>query len=690
MRTELAALPVRRPKPEVIRGSRFLGSPSPCSSAEKMPSWDLLITDALVFDGLGAPPRSVDVAVKDGRVAAVGLKLDPSEATEHVSAPGQWLMPGLWDIHTHYDLEVELDPTLKESVRHGTTTVVFGNCSLGLAYGHQRDGEQDPIVDCFARVENIPKPILEAVADRASWSSSGDYLDHLETLRLGPNVAALLPHSMLRVQVMGLKASITRQPTPDELGRMERLVDSAMEEGFVGLSTDALPFHYLANDPHRRSKIPTQYMRFSELRRLTEVVRRWGRVWQATPAKNDPLLILRDFALTSGRLFGRPLKVTAVAALDLHTNRSLAVLGRVLSRVFNSRALSGFFRLQALAAPFETWAQGPITPLSEEVEELRALNEPDLEDRDARRAVLKDPEFRDRFVRMWTRGRTGFGLARLLRWLRREDVALTRRLEDMVVHSSPIPSWAGTSLREVFERARSWQSGLRENIDPKESEIFAGAPPLDGPYVGADAHFLLHLFETLDTELWWKTVTANRDPKQVERLLTHPLMLPGFADSGAHLTNMAFHDAGLRGLKLLAQRGLDAVARHVHRSSKAPAELFGIGGVGSLEVGMQADLLLLDPERLASWNDAESVRQIQCEVYAHPRLVNRSDGVVRGVWIRGARAWDGKDFAPELGARPMGRCLRAGREGVPKVRNIREQTLPEARQGGFVSTVAAP
>ena len=175
--------------------------------------WDLLIRDALLFDGSGKAPHTEDLAVRDGRVAARGPGLDAARADSVVDARGLWLMPGLLDIHTHLDLEIELAPGLPESVRHGTTTVVVGNCSLGVAFGAQRRNGEDPILDCFTRVENIPKPVLRRVVDRIDWTTTAGYLEHLDALPLGPSVAPLLPHSMLRVEVMGTPAAVGRAPT---------------------------------------------------------------------------------------------------------------------------------------------------------------------------------------------------------------------------------------------------------------------------------------------------------------------------------------------------------------------------------------------------------------------------------------------------------------------------------------------
>ncbi|HKY91060.1 MAG TPA: N-acyl-D-glutamate deacylase, partial [Nevskiaceae bacterium] len=201
--------------------------------------WDALIRNALVFDGSGSAGRKVDVAIAAGRVIAMGPDLPGANADQVVDASGQWLMPGLLDIHTHFDLEVEIEPQLPEAVRHGSTTVLVANCSLGLAFGNQRRDGTDPIVDCFARVENVPKHVLRKVADRATWNDSADYLAHFDDLALGPNIVPMIPHSMLRIEVMGLQDSVTRKPRADELEQMESLLEKGVREGYIGFSTDA-------------------------------------------------------------------------------------------------------------------------------------------------------------------------------------------------------------------------------------------------------------------------------------------------------------------------------------------------------------------------------------------------------------------------------------------------------------------
>ena len=102
--------------------------------------WDLVIQNAKVFDGSGGLGREMDVAVRDGRIAALGEDLPEESAGSVRDASGRWMIPGLLDIHTHEDLELELDTGLPEVVRHGTTSVIIGNCSIGLAFGNQRKG----------------------------------------------------------------------------------------------------------------------------------------------------------------------------------------------------------------------------------------------------------------------------------------------------------------------------------------------------------------------------------------------------------------------------------------------------------------------------------------------------------------------------------------------------------------------
>jgi N-acyl-D-aspartate/D-glutamate deacylase len=616
------------------------------------PRWGTLIKNGLVFDGTGAAPAVLDVAIHDGRIEAVGANLPASRADRVVEASGQWVIPGMLDIHTHFDLEVEIEPGLPEAVRHGTTTVVVSNCSLGLAFGAQRKNGTDPIVDCFARVENVPKPVLRKVADAVTWHDSYSYLRHFDRLPLGPNIVPMIPHSMLRIEVMGLHDSVSREPTPAELSWMEALVDKGMSEGYVGFSTDALPFHYLANAPNTKKQIPTQFAGYDELKQLTNVVRRWGRVWQATPAKDDRVAALRAILLTSGRFFGRALKLTMVAAMDFHNDRRIVRMALTLARLMNSWLVKGHFRLQALAAPFKVWADGPFTPFSEEIPELRRLMETDLEDAAARRRLLDDPAYLERFRQMWFRGKRGFTLARVKRWLRLDDNVLSRDLRDMTLDGGPLAEWNGETLHAVYQRLCAWQATGAGARSEAERAAFAAFP---NP-VGDDCDFFLHALRVHDTALRWWTTPANQDPARVKELLFHPQLLPGFNDSGAHLTNMAFYDCNLRTLKIAQADGVEKVAHAVHRLTQEPAEFFGVAA-GVLKPGVQADVVLIDPAALARHDGEGQIRYIWREAFGHHQLVNRPAGVVTQVYVGGKLAWEAGAYTPLFGKVRMGRVL---------------------------------
>jgi N-acyl-D-aspartate/D-glutamate deacylase len=623
-------------------------------------TWDLLITDGLVFDGHGTDPVHEDVAIADGRIVARGPALDRDAATRVIDAAGQWVVPGLLDIHTHYDLEVELDPGLPEAARHGTTTVMIANCSLGTTYGAQtrQDGEhvENPIVDCFARVENIPKPVLQRAVDAIDWEGSDGYLAHLQRQPLGANVVPQVPHSMLRTEVMGLRGSVSRDPRPDEITRMAQLLNKAMREGYAGFTTDALPFHFLAGDPHRKTRIPTQWTTREELRVLTHVVRHHDRVWQGTPPKDNPLEVVKTFLFTSGRWYGKTLRTTFLTAMDVHTDRTVLPLAKFLMRVLNSKVVDGDFRMQALQAEFKVWADGPLTPLFEEIPELRELNEPDLEDRAGRMAILEDPDWQARFRKVWMAGKDGRGLAGLLKKLRYEEYAVPRDLTQLVIDgATPCPEWDGLTFAEVLaigQRYEADRSGARSDAERAALDALVADGPVD------DAGLVIHLLRTYDTDLRWYAITANSDPAKLEDALFFEHSLPGFNDSGAHLTNMAFYDGNLRGIQIAARRGMSFLSWHINRLTAEPARFWGIDA-GTLDVGAVADVVLIDPEALSGWNPDDTIDVVYREAFDNHQMVNRPEGIVTHTVLNGRVVWADGEIAPEVGKLPIGRTLLA-------------------------------
>lgn len=615
--------------------------------------WDLIVRNAKVFDGTGRPGRQGDIAVKNGKIAALGGRLPTSETKVIHHADNLWLTPGLLDIHTHEDLEAELDPGLPEVVRHGTTSVIVGNCSIGLAFGAQRNEHQDPIVDCFARVENIPKTVLAKTAEKATWTKPKEYLEHLDSLPLAANMAPFLPHSMLRIEVMGLRESINRQPSKTELLRMVGILEEAIEDGYMGMSTDGLPLHFLANEPNLDKRIPTQYASFGEYKALTDVLRKHDRVWQMTPATDDGLLTSRLFMLSSGRIYGKPLKVTALAAIDSVNNRMNKSRALLFTDLLNSRAMQGNFRMQALSAPFRIYSEGAVSPLAEADPLMRRLIATELEDVARRREILAEPEFVEAFKQMWQRGKSGFNLAHLRRLLRLETEFLTRDLNDMVIFRSVVKPWLNQSMAWIYQRYIAWLSVAEVIEDSEELRAFDSM----GKDINDEAEFFLALLYHFDRDLHWHYVAANKDPEVIKQLLLHPNLLPGFNDSGAHVTNMAFFDGNLRALKIGLADSEELFSHMLSRLTQEPADFFGLE-VGRLEVGGRADMVLLDPNHLAKYDGEANVEYQYREAFDCHQLVNRSEGVVGGVFVAGECVWEGNDFTSVHGQKALAGALR--------------------------------
>src|ERR1700738_1863133 len=190
----------------------------------------LVIRGATLVDGLGHDPIRADVAVRDGRIAAIGEV--GKDAPEIVDAGGLALMPGIIDLHTHYDAQVTWDPTLSPSPSLGVTTAVMGNCGFGIV--PSRPLLRDLIMRNLAVVEGMD---LDALRAGINWEFQSFAEDLVAVRRRAPyaNLAVFVGHSALRTAVMGGDASVRKQPTGDEMAEMKRLVAEAMHQGAVGL-----------------------------------------------------------------------------------------------------------------------------------------------------------------------------------------------------------------------------------------------------------------------------------------------------------------------------------------------------------------------------------------------------------------------------------------------------------------------
>lgn len=616
---------------------------------------DTLITNALVFDGSGKMPRVEDVAILDGKILARAPGLRVANAGETVNAQGKWLMPGLLDIHTHLDLEVEVNPGLGEAVRHGTTTVLVGNCSLGTAFGPQiKDGES-PIIDCFTRVENMPKTVLQKCVDVMTWNDTAAYLKHFSDIPLGPNVAAFVPHSMLRIEVMGTAASITRSPSATERKKMLELMEATLDQGYVGLSTDQIVFHYLSNDPNKDKRIPTHFAEDDELKPMLEIVRKYGRVWQTNPDGERMARTLKRYFWSTGR-FRKPLKISALTAVDFVSVPGVWKKMLKLGSVINSKLFNGRIHFQALGGSFRMWSDGMISPVFEELASTRKIIACEQEDRAGRLALLNDATWLEAFKGDWERmNKPDANLTKL--GGNKDQATFQMNFSTMTFDDCAVPSWDGDTLAAVLERLTQYKNsggknGAKDAAEAAEFDRF----PAEATH---PREFWLQCLRLYDTRFRWWFDVANTNEDIVEQILFDKNALPGFNDSGAHLTNLSFYDGNLGTLRIAQKRGIARVAEAVHRLTREPAEFFGLD-VGSIDPGKQADVVLINPDNLEKHDMNARRVKVYNDIFEHHVLVNRSDGVVDQVYIRGQRVWeDGCRYTPALGTKTLGRALRA-------------------------------
>ncbi|QXC60955.1 amidohydrolase family protein [Aquihabitans sp. G128] len=575
----------------------------------------VLIVGGTVFDGSGERAGlRADVLVRDGIVAQIGLDLPVPDGATVVDATGKWVTPGFVDLHTHYDAEIEIAPALGESVRHGVTSVLVGSCGLSFAMGTPED-----LADQFCRVEAVPYdtvlPLLEKVKD---WETPAEYLDHLDSLPLGPNVTAMFGHSAVRVAVMGLGRSVDDdvKPTGAELDAMTDHLQGALDAGYLGMSFNTLPWDKLDGDRYRSKSTPSVYAKWKEYRHFAKVLRSRGKVMQMVPDLagrwNIPLI-----GLISTGVRRRSLKMMVISMVDSVAMRGTHRMAGAMTSFLNDR-LGAEMRWQSLPLPFELWVDGMEVPVMEELGAgTQALHETDLE---ARKALLADPAWREMFKKQWSNPLS--------------PKAWHRDLDEPKIIDCPDPALVGRSFASVAKER--------------------GIEPLD---------CFLDLQQEFGNDLRWYTVVGNDRLKELEYVVTHPTVLIGFSDAGAHLRNMAYYDFPLHLLRLQVRaeaegRDLMSPERAVHRLTGEIADYLGIDA-GHLEVGRRADVVVVDPTTLDDRLDPIS----EDEMVGMPdlqRLVRRHDDCVPAVLVNGRLAWHDGAFAPGFGDRKgYGHVLRS-------------------------------
>jgi N-acyl-D-aspartate/D-glutamate deacylase len=228
---------------------------------------DLIIRGGTVFDGTGGEPREADIAVTDGKIIRVGRVA--GKATEEIDARGKIVTPGFIDVHTHYDGQVIWSKHLSPTSSHGVTTTMIGNCGVGFA--PCRKADHDALVNVMEGVEDIPGVVMTEGLTW-DWETYPEYLDAIDRRPRDIDVASLLPHSALRLYVMGQRASNREPATADDLQKMYRITREAIAAGAVGIGTSLLFSHRTG----KGEQIPTFEAAEAELQAIARGLRDGG------------------------------------------------------------------------------------------------------------------------------------------------------------------------------------------------------------------------------------------------------------------------------------------------------------------------------------------------------------------------------------------------------------------------------
>ena len=509
--------------------------------------YDLLIQGGLMVDGTGAPRVTADVAVVDGRIAAIG-DLAGSGATEVIDATGKVVCPGFVDPHTHYDAQLFWDPYATPSCQHGITSVVMGNCGFSIApLGDDSDAEY--LAAMLVRVEGMSPAALAEGVDW-NWRSFGDFLGRFEG-KLGVNVAGMVGHSALRRMVMKDDA-VRREATAGELVQMQRILAQSLEAGGLGFSTSRSFTH---SDGDGRP-VPSRTAAVDEVVALCGVCAEYPGTtleWVADGCMNgftdDEVDLMTRMSLAARRPVNWNVLTIDAARPDDYRNQ-LAACDRVAEAGGRAVALTmpilvGMnMHFHSFCALYSLPDWGDVMNM-EHAEKVDALGDPETRRFLEERAASPDAGV---FSRL-----TGWGLYRIGDTFSDANEGLKGRL-------------IGDIARERGQR---------------------------------DFYTLLDivLADDLRTVLW--PGPTDDDPSSWlmrQAAWDHDHVMIGGSDAGAHLDRMAGASYTTQWLAdCLRGRQLATLEGAIAHMTDVPARFFGIRERGRIAEGWHADLVVLDP-----------------------------------------------------------------------------------------------
>ncbi len=509
---------------------------------------DLLIRGGTIVDGTGTPSFRGNVAVRNGLIVGVGEDAT-GPARRTIDAEGHLVLPGWVDIHTHYDGQAMWDRHLAPSSLHGVTTAVFGNCGVGFA--PVRPGSEDYLINLMEGVEDIPGSVLAEGVD-FSWESFPEFIDALDRTTRTMDVAAQLPHGVLRFYVMGERgADHGTAPSADEIDRMGKLTEEALQAGALGVSTSRTTKHKAADGRMTPGLSAGQ----EELFGIADAMKRAGAgVFQCnTDFGPGEYEILEQVAIRSGR----PLSVLLLQ-IDKEPNLWRQTLDSIERSAANGIAVNGQVGCRPIGI-----MMGIDTSVNPFVE--HPLWKPLLGKSTKDRLVaLADPDFRRRLIE------------------ERPD--------------NPHTDFMAYALERGFEL------GDPLNYEPHPSQTIKTRAETEGRSAWELALEVMEKDDGRGLILYPFENYSEGNLEVVRTLLESPHTVCGLGDGGAHVATIC--DAGYPTFMLTywardRAEGQFPLEYLVRKQTFATAQAYGLHDRGVLARGFRADINIVDFEELA-------------------------------------------------------------------------------------------
>jgi N-acyl-D-aspartate/D-glutamate deacylase len=513
--------------------------------------YETLIRGGWVVNGTGSQRCRADIAIRNGRIAAIGPDLD-GQAERIIDADGRAVCPGFIDIHTHFDAQVFWDGTLSPSPLHGVTSVIAGNCGFSIAPLSDDPADGEYLMRMLSRVEGMP---IESLREGVPWNwrTTAEYLDAVDPL-LAVNAGFKVGHSALRRVVMG-EAATQREATGDELDGMISLLRDGLDAGAIGFSSTWSTTH---NDAEGRP-VPSRHASRDEVLALcAQLVDYPGTSLEMLAAAGGPLDdesrdLLCDMSLAAGgrQVNWNVMQVTAgnvdecLRKLDASTyaaQRGARVVALTVPMVIAARlSMASGFVLDAIPG----WAEVMFLPHED------------------KKRVLADPVER-------------------------------RRLDDLAQSDHPFRRLANWGAMTVFDTVSPANRGF-DGRTIADIAAERGCGEFDTLLDVCLADDLLTSFGRPDVPAtaadWQARVDIWRDGRAVI----------GASDAGAHLDLLATFNYPTKVLaEPVRQHGLLSFEEAVHRMTAVQADLYGLIDRGRLVEGAHADVVLIDEATVES------------------------------------------------------------------------------------------